>query len=334
MMKAWFEKMEEKLKKCTQCSKTFPIDSHFRSVNKYETRQCAICRKMARTWNYDPNGSLQKRKAIYLGLKQDEIDKNGGCQWKREYGCDKKEIAIIEFDHLPEYEKTFTISQWPGLRKYNENDLTNEISKCRVLCRFHHKIHSITELRSSTKKKEYSEIPETVRSRKRKHENRKKIMELKVNIGECAMCERKVIEAETAGYDFDHLDGQIKYERIANLVRDGYSWKNTILPEIEKCRLICANCHAKHTKIQLQLRQEQKFSLPEKTRFRLPRDTSEIDCRPFHIHRNPPPEREELYALVKKNSFIRVGKMYGVNKETIRQWCKKRDIPHQRRKLI
>jgi hypothetical protein len=41
--------------------------------------------------------------------------------------------------------------------------------------------------------------------------------------------------------DFDHRDGSSKLGNIASLVKR-WSWKR-LLAEIEKCDIICANCH-------------------------------------------------------------------------------------------
>lgn len=42
--------------------------------------------------------------------------------------------------------------------------------------------------------------------------------------------------------DFDHRDGGTKVNDVARLVREGWS-KTKILIEIEKCDLVCSNCH-------------------------------------------------------------------------------------------
>lgn len=41
---------------------------------------------------------------------------------------------------------------------------------------------------------------------------------------------------------FDHV-GDDKKASVSNLIRSDYSWK-TVLLEIEKCEVRCANCHA------------------------------------------------------------------------------------------
>ncbi|MEK7603067.1 MAG: hypothetical protein AAB459_02375 [Patescibacteria group bacterium] len=42
--------------------------------------------------------------------------------------------------------------------------------------------------------------------------------------------------------DFDHIDPTQKRFTIARAVNEGYNW-NVILKEIDKCRILCANCH-------------------------------------------------------------------------------------------
>lgn len=42
--------------------------------------------------------------------------------------------------------------------------------------------------------------------------------------------------------DWDHLPGSIKTKPIAVLVKNRIS-KTTIMKELEKCELVCANCH-------------------------------------------------------------------------------------------
>lgn len=44
--------------------------------------------------------------------------------------------------------------------------------------------------------------------------------------------------------DFDHIRDK-KYN-ISRMVHDGFSWK-AILKEIEKCEVVCSNCHRLRT---------------------------------------------------------------------------------------
>jgi hypothetical protein len=42
--------------------------------------------------------------------------------------------------------------------------------------------------------------------------------------------------------DFDHREGELKTDNVANLVASPHSMKK-LLEEIAKCDLVCANCH-------------------------------------------------------------------------------------------
>lgn len=49
--------------------------------------------------------------------------------------------------------------------------------------------------------------------------------------------------------EFDHIDMFTKVANISTLSTGSYSW-NTILIEIEKCEVRCANCHRRKTATQ------------------------------------------------------------------------------------
>jgi len=51
--------------------------------------------------------------------------------------------------------------------------------------------------------------------------------------------------------EFDHIDPSEKSVGIAKLLGDGFGWgAEKLRAEIRKCRVICANCHRKHTTVQ------------------------------------------------------------------------------------
>jgi hypothetical protein len=45
---------------------------------------------------------------------------------------------------------------------------------------------------------------------------------------------------------FDHLDSDTKIDNVASMIHDVRPLE-TILEEIHKCELVCANCHAERT---------------------------------------------------------------------------------------
>lgn len=52
-------------------------------------------------------------------------------------------------------------------------------------------------------------------------------------------------ETDSRVLQFDHVRGK-KRGNVAQMVARGYGW-NTILEEIAKCEVVCANCHARRT---------------------------------------------------------------------------------------
>lgn len=63
-----------------------------------------------------------------------------------------------------------------------------------------------------------------------------------LNKKSCTICG----EYDIRTLEFDHIDPTNKLFSISQAVRQGYSWKD-IEMEIKKCRVLCANCHKKHT---------------------------------------------------------------------------------------
>jgi hypothetical protein len=85
-------------------------------------------------------------------------------------------------------------------------------------------------------KNKESEIAHVTR---RKNEIRAWLQTYKLNL-KCIQCG----ETHPATLEFHHLQGVEKDRNIACMVNDGVSIKKILL-EIEKCVVLCANCHRK-----------------------------------------------------------------------------------------
>ena len=77
----------------------------------------------------------------------------------------------------------------------------------------------------------------------------KLVNEEKLKIAKCSICDIAVTEETTRCFDFDHIDMNTKTDTISNLCSKCSIKK--IKEEIDKCRLLCCNCHRLHTIKQL-----------------------------------------------------------------------------------
>lgn len=66
--------------------------------------------------------------------------------YKREQGCTDcptTDWRTLEFDHLPQFEKSFTIGEAiPATSRYSDEEIEAEVAKCEVVCRRCHVIRS------------------------------------------------------------------------------------------------------------------------------------------------------------------------------------------------
>jgi hypothetical protein len=56
-------------------------------------------------------------------------------------------------------------------------------------------------------------------------------------------------EQDPVVLDFDHVDPNHKRQTVSFLARSGYPWA-TVMAEVDKCQIRCANCHRRRTAIQ------------------------------------------------------------------------------------
>jgi hypothetical protein len=144
----------------------------------------------------------------------------------------------IEADH-PLGEKVHACSDYPWWAwNGGVEALKEELAKVRPLCRFCHRVHTQSQ-------RGISKDP-TV-TKKRRH-----VDAIKMRIGCCQVCQRKVTPETLCAFDFNHLDTETKRDNISTMVHR-YKLKEFfkyIGPETELCSLDCANCHWKFTRVQ------------------------------------------------------------------------------------
>lgn len=227
-------------------------NQHFQDiqvVNKTKyTTHCLRCRKRAIR-------ALKKRGETRNTLFKQIIDKakEKGCVVE---GCCVV-LQVLEMDHLDEETKSFGVNVsgcQPLLKKSMTDEeavaiLRKEITKCQVVCRFHHQIKSQKQHQTRgllRRMPEDSGTKEQQRCRKKASKtylrNREHVINHKIDIGHCHDCVRPVTRETVFGFDFDHRDRREKYKGVGALVSQ-YASVKVIDEEIAKCDLRCANCH-------------------------------------------------------------------------------------------
>ena len=75
---------------------------------------------------------------------------------------------------------------------------------------------------------------------KRRHEFKNKLDKIKIDIGRCNLCGYK---EHPEILQFHHRNKELKRFQLSTGNLGSYKWE-TILEEIDKCNLICPNCHS------------------------------------------------------------------------------------------
>ncbi len=167
-------------------------------------------------WHYQNvqwNTKRTLRRRARLRSWVSEQKESEGCQVCGETNC-----SVLDFHHLDPSEKTMAITEMVTYG-YGRERLSNEMAKCVVLCaNCHRKEHGN---RQDTNK--------SLRGRSHRYKHRQG----------CSKCD----EHDPCALVFHHTTGQ-KRMTVAQMISDGYP-KNEILEEIEKCVLLCSNCHRK-----------------------------------------------------------------------------------------
>lgn len=216
---------------CANCHKE-QSESQFRSCysrRKTLVKKCATCR------------------AVASKSKRSETTTTGKClkvwvDWRDSHSCEvcKYTGPCIEADH-PLGEKVRNCSDYPRWAcNGGPEALRKELSICRALCKFHHRLHSqhvrgVNQQPSRAKKRAY-------------------VNGYKLKIAKCQLCERQINgEKECCAFDLDHVDPKDGYrDRISTMVTR-YSLKKffaCIDKELSRVRLLCCICHHTHTKDQ------------------------------------------------------------------------------------
>jgi hypothetical protein len=120
-----------------------------------------------------------------------------------------------------------------------------KVGRLHTQCKICYKVHRVAHYASHYKRYKALYID---RAKKR---NRRLRLDYQTRMLEylsdkaCLLCDENDIRV----LEFDHLVLQEKKFTISQAVRLGYPW-DKVIKEIQKCRILCANCHKKRTAAQ------------------------------------------------------------------------------------
>lgn len=145
--------------------------------------------------------------------------------------CQFSDPRALQFDHLSRKDKSFNISKCSSSAR-----ILVEIEKCQILCAFCHSLKTAGEHEYRDTKK---------RLKRRLFTNLVNDLKL-ARFQACEHCARPVTKGQEQAFHLDHINPFEKLSDISALANHGISL-DVLLQEIEKTRLLCANCHAIRT---------------------------------------------------------------------------------------
>jgi hypothetical protein len=169
---------------------------------------------------------------------------------------------------------------------------------------------------------------------------KKKVIEMMG--GKCARCGYC---RNYAALEFHHLDPSKKEINISGNGIKG-SWKR-LMAELQKCILICSNCHREEHHQDMFMLPESSIELNRILNLEVhptgncPTCGTEVFNTKYCSHacscdsrrRAKRPDREELERLIKTMPFVQIGKKYGVSDNAVRKWAEHYGLKHRRADL-
>jgi hypothetical protein len=243
------------VRECTLCREILGLECFgfkYRNRGVRQSRCRACCRSLSRLHYERDRGTYKARAALSKAQTQ---ARNRQLLTQHLAGracadCGVSDLPVLEFDH----------------REAKRNDVSNlisrsaswalilrEIAKCDLVCANCHRRRTARQFgwrrllglealdlpvlpkRGSP---DYERVKSVRSARARRHRNRAYLYGY-LRDHPCTMCG----EADPVVLDFDHLGDKI---RDVTVLAATSGWMN-LLAEIAKCRVLCANCHRRHT---------------------------------------------------------------------------------------
>ena len=219
------------VKTCSVCQKSKPTSEFSKDTVSLDAllSQCKTCAVARASERY------QEAQALQSDLKEGKQCEN----------CSNADTALLEFAHLDRKDKyrnskgrTVSVS-----RMQNRSTILKEVAKCKLLCRVCHRLETKLEYDAKSKN--------TIAAKPGVRKKQEFVNLIKMTTGSCQDCTLIVTQSNTIAFDFDHLDATTKVDCVSKMI---YTTRtlDEIQAEIQKCELVCANCHQKRSNRRLQ----------------------------------------------------------------------------------
>ena len=243
-------------------------------IDELRCKYCPSCRKT----NKKLSDKQKACRDCWIELRQKACARHGGCMNPecRERGPNAWQA--LEADHINPKEKTRILSDYIWWASNGgPAAMRAEADKCQWLCRFCHRLEKTSG--SGNRSCDPAAMPD---GKKGKHATEEEVKqydakrrakmvypkqqyvdEEKLRRGCCLTCERAVTPETTVAFDFDHRDPVTKMKGkdtlagkqggVSGLVNNNAKRaaldkiKDVLDAEMDKCDLLCANCHQRKT---------------------------------------------------------------------------------------
>lgn len=218
-----FKETHYKLCPLVKCYRTLPLTSFYISKGVI-TSNCKTCLKK----------NTKKPKNLKWAMIRLFFNKRSCTD------CKLTDTVLFECDHIDDNKsKQKNGNKNKGMSFLSVKKIPIELKKCEVVCCYCHRLRTI---------KRYADRKRDKTKRTRRDKLTKFVNDIKLKTGHCFDCKRTVLNENVSAFDYDHLKPEEKVDRISKMIKDECDEK-VILAEIEKCQLVCANCHRIRTAI-------------------------------------------------------------------------------------
>lgn len=224
-------------KLCDVCREQSRIHTSNRRKRLRNNDKCISCGKQKEGSRYVTCYTCKmnvKRRRDEVGAASLEYLKQHPCVM-----CQENDPIVLEYDHIDNTTKTCNVATIGSIFLFNL-----EVQKTRILCVICHHINS----EQQRHKKEPSSTYSATMQRIQANDNKKWSDNRKIELG-CSVCKYTNAEYPCA-LDWDHMDESRHLKR--NTISNMYGFARDVFQkEIALCRILCANCHRRHTFAQL-----------------------------------------------------------------------------------